>query len=177
MSRVAKAPISIPQGVQISIAGRRVVVKNGAVELSISLHSLVVVAQEGDSLCVKPLDDGREANAQAGTARAILANMVHGVTKGFEKRLTLVGVGYKVALQGDVLNLALGFSHPVLHKLPAGVKAEVPSQTEVVIKGADKQSVGETAAKIRAYRPPEPYKGKGVRYANEHVVIKETKKK
>lgn len=177
MSRVAKAPISIPQGVQVSITGRRVVVKNGAVELSIGLHPLVVVVQEGGLLCVKPLDDSREANAQSGTARAILANMVLGVTKGFEKRLTLVGVGYKAALQGDVLNLALGFSHPVLHKLPAGVKAEVPSQTEIVIKGADKQSVGETAAKIRAYRPPEPYKGKGVRYANEHVVIKETKKK
>lgn len=177
MSRVGKAPISIPSGVEISIVGRRVVVKNGSVELSFVLHPLIAVVQEDSQLLVKPLDDSREANAQSGTARAILFNMIVGVTKGFEKRLTLVGVGYKAALQGDALNLALGFSHPVLHKLPVGVKAEVPSPTEIVIKGADKQAVGETAAKVRAYRPPEPYKGKGVRYSNEHVVIKETKKK
>lgn len=177
MSRVGKAPISVPSGVEISIVGHRVIVRNGSVELSFVLHPLVAVVQEASQLFVKPLNDSREANAQSGTTRAILFNMVVGVTKGFEKRLTLVGVGYKAALQGDALNLALGFSHPVLHKLPVGVRAEVPSPTEIVIKGADKQAVGETAAKIRSYRPPEPYKGKGVRYSNEHVVIKETKKK
>jgi large subunit ribosomal protein L6 len=177
MSRVAKAPILVPKEVQIKIVGQTVTVKHNAVELSLEVNQLVLVVFDGGVLGVSPLNESREANAQAGTARALLANMVVGVVKGFERRLLLVGVGYKAALQGDVLNLSLGFSHPVLHCLPFGVRAEVSSPTEIVIKGADKQAVGETAAKIRAYRPPEPYKGKGVRYADEHVIIKETKKK
>ncbi len=133
--------------------------------------------KDGDKLLFKALDDSDEANAMSGTLRALAANMVLGVTKGFEKRLTLVGVGYRAQAQGDKLNLTLGFSHPVVHPMPKGVKVETPTQTEIVIKGLDKQQVGQVAAEVRAYRSPEPYKGKGVRYANERVVLKETKKK
>lgn len=177
MSRVAKAPINVPSGVQVSIAGQSVSVKGSSAELKLNVNSLVMPVFEDGVLSVKPVADTTEANAQAGTARALLNNMVQGVSKGFERRLQLVGVGYKAAVQGDAINLALGFSHPVLHKLPSGVKAETPTPTEIVLKGADKQVIGQTAAEIRAYRPPEPYKGKGVRYVGEHVVIKETKKK
>ncbi|MCQ8895341.1 50S ribosomal protein L6 [Limnobacter humi] len=177
MSRVAKAPISVPSGVQVAISGQNVSVKGGSAELKLSVNPLVAANFADGVLSVKPVADTTEANAQAGTARALLANMVLGVSKGFERKLQLVGVGYKAAVQGDSLNLALGFSHPVVHKLPAGVKAETPTPTEIILKGADKQVIGQTAAEIRGYRPPEPYKGKGVRYANEHVVIKETKKK
>jgi large subunit ribosomal protein L6 len=177
MSRVAKAPISVPSGVQVSIAGQQVSVKGANAELKLSVNSLVMPVFEDGILSVKPVADTTEAQAQAGTARALLANMVNGVSKGFERKLQLVGVGYKAAVQGDSINLALGFSHPVVHKLPAGVKAETPTPTEIILKGADKQVIGQTAAEIRAYRPPEPYKGKGVRYSDEHVVIKETKKK
>jgi len=177
MSRVAKAPISVPSGVQVAINGQVVSVKGSAAELKLNVNSLVMPVFENGILSVKPVVDTTDANAQAGTARALLANMVNGVSKGFERKLQLVGVGYKAAVQGDSINLALGFSHPVIHKLPAGVKAETPTPTEIVLKGADKQVIGQTAAEIRAYRPPEPYKGKGVRYSDERVVIKETKKK
>ncbi|HEY1059170.1 MAG TPA: 50S ribosomal protein L6 [Limnobacter sp.] len=177
MSRVAKAPIAVPSSVQVVINGQNVTVKSGNAELKLCVNPLVAVIFADGVLSVKPVEDSTEANAQAGTARALLANMVLGVSKGFERKLQLVGVGYKAAVQGDSLNLALGFSHPVVHKLPAGVKAETPTPTEIILKGADKQVIGQTAAEIRGYRPPEPYKGKGVRYANEHVVIKETKKK
>ncbi len=145
--------------------------------MSQRLRSDVKIDKEGDKLLFKALDDSDEANAMSGTLRALAANMVLGVTKGFEKRLTLVGVGYRAQAQGDKLNLTLGFSHPVVHPMPKGVKVETPTQTEIVIKGLDKQQVGQVAAEVRAYRSPEPYKGKGVRYANERVVLKETKKK
>lgn len=177
MSRVAKAPINVPSGVQIQITGQDVVVKGSSTQLALTMNSMVTAEVNDGVLQVKPVVDSADAMAQAGTARALLNNMVIGVTKGFERKLQLVGVGYKAAVQGDAVNLALGFSHPVLHKLPAGVKAETPTPTEIIIKGASKQSVGQTAAEIRAYRPPEPYKGKGVRYSDERVVIKETKKK
>jgi len=177
MSRVAKAPISVPSSVQVTVNGQVVSVKGGNAELKLNVNSLVMPGFENGVLSVKPVVDTTDANAQAGTARALLANMVNGVSKGFERKLQLVGVGYKAAVQGDSINLALGFSHPVVHKLPAGVKAETPTPTEIILKGADKQVIGQTAAEIRAYRPPEPYKGKGVRYSDERVVIKETKKK
>lgn len=177
MSRVAKAPISVPSSVQVTVNGQVVSVKGGSAELKLNVNSLVMPVFENGILSVKPVVDTTDANAQAGTARALLANMVNGVSKGFERKLQLVGVGYKAAVQGDSINLALGFSHPVIHKLPVGVKAETPTPTEIVLKGADKQVIGQTAAEIRAYRPPEPYKGKGVRYSDERVVIKETKKK
>ena len=177
MSRVAKAPISVPSSVQVTVNGQVVSVKGGSAELKLNVNSLVMPVFENGILSVKPVVDTTDANEQAGTARALLANMVNGVSKGFERKLQLVGVGYKAAVQGDSINLALGFSHPVIHKLPAGVKAETPTPTEIVLKGADKQVIGQTAAEIRAYRPPEPYKGKGVRYSDERVVIKETKKK
>ena len=177
MSRVAKAPISVPSSVQVSINGQQVSVKGASAELKLNVNTLVMPVFENGVLSVKPVVDTTDANAQAGTARALLANMVNGVSKGFERKLQLVGVGYKAAVQGDSINLALGFSHPVVHKLPAGVKAETPTPTEIILKGADKQVIGQTAAEIRAYRPPEPYKGKGVRYSDERVVIKETKKK
>ncbi|WP_370262791.1 50S ribosomal protein L6 [Limnobacter sp.] len=177
MSRVGKAPIKVPAGVQVTVTGQQVAVKGSSAELKLSVNSLVKPKFEDGVLSVQPVNDSTDANAQSGTARALLANMVQGVSKGFERKLQLVGVGYKAAVQGDSLNLALGFSHPVIHKLPAGVKAETPTPTEIIVKGADKQVVGQTAAEIRAYRPPEPYKGKGVRYADERVVIKETKKK
>lgn len=177
MSRVAKAPISVPEKVQVAISGQTVNVKGANGELSVSLNSMAQPKLEGQVLSIVPVNDTTEAWAQSGTARALLNNMVKGVSAGFEKKLQLVGVGYKAQVQGDSVNLSLGFSHPVLHKLPAGVKAETPTPTEIIIKGADKQAVGQTAAEIRAYRPPEPYKGKGVRYADERVVIKETKKK
>lgn len=177
MSRVAKAPISVPSSVQVTVNGQVVSVKGGNAELKLNVNSLVMPVFENGVLSVKQIVDTTDANAQAGTARALLANMVNGVSKGFERKLQLVGVGYKAAVQGDSINLALGFSHPVIHKLPAGVKAETPTPTEIILKGADKQVIGQTAAEIRAYRPPEPYKGKGVRYSDERVVIKETKKK
>jgi len=177
MSRVAKAPINVPSGVQVQITGQVVVIKGSSTQLSLNMNSMVTAEVNDGVLQVKPLLDTADAMAQAGTARALLNNMVIGVTKGFERKLQLVGVGYKAAIQGDAVNLALGFSHPVVHKLPDGVKAETPTPTEIIIKGASKQSVGQTAAEIRAYRPPEPYKGKGVRYSDERVVIKETKKK
>ena len=177
MSRVAKNPVAIPAGVEVSLAADEIVVKGPLGSLKQKQNSNVKVIKDGNELKVEKVGGGLAAQAMSGTMRALLANMVHGVSKGFEKRLTLVGVGYRAAAKGDVLNLALGFSHPVDHTMPAGVKVETPTQTEIVVKGADKQQVGQVAAEIRAYRPPEPYKGKGVRYTNEAVVIKETKKK
>lgn len=176
MSRVAKAPIAIPDGVQIDVAERAVRVKGKNDELSFDLPQGVdLEVGDGEARAVAT---GREKNlAMAGTVRAIVANMVRGVTEGFERKLELVGVGYRAQIQGKKLNLALGFSHPVDYAVPEGVTVETPSQTEIVVKGADKQVVGQAAAEIRAFRPPEPYKGKGVRYVDERVIRKEAKKK
>jgi len=177
MSRVGKMPIALPAGLEVTIAADRITVKGSLGTLSMPLNGLVKVVNENNTLLFTPGDESREANAMSGTLRALVNNMVNGVTKGFEKKLSLVGVGYRAQAQGDKLNLSLGFSHPVVHQMPAGVKCETPSQTEIVIKGVDKQKVGQTAAEVRAYRSPEPYKGKGVRYVDEVVTLKETKKK
>ena len=176
MSRVAKAPVTLPAGVEFKLDGQEVTVKGKNGTLTRVLNDAVTVNQEDNQLKVS-LKDGATDIAQAGTARALINNMVIGVTEGFSRKLQLVGVGYKVQVQGQKLNLSLGFSHPVEYEMPQGVSAEAPSQTEVVIKGADKQLVGQVAANIRSYRPPEPYKGKGVRYADETVLRKEAKKK
>lgn len=177
MSRVGKSPIELPKGVEVTLAADAVSVKGPLGTLRQPLNGGVRVKQEGEQLLVETTNDSKEANAMSGTLRSLVANMVEGVSKGFERKLTLVGVGYRAQAQGDKLNLSLGFSHPIVHQMPQGVKVETPSQTEIVIKGIDKQVVGQVAADVRGYRPPEPYKGKGVRYADEHVVIKETKKK
>src|SRR5690554_3108448 len=177
MSRIAKYPVPVVQGVEATISAGQIVVKGPLGTLSQDLTGDVVVRQEDGQLTFAVANDSRQAKAMSGTLRALVANMVTGVSKGFERRLNLVGVGFRAQVQGDALKLQLGFSHDIVHKLPAGVKAECPSQTEIVLKGADKQVVGEAAAKIRAYRKPEPYKGKGVRYADERVILKETKKK
>jgi len=177
MSRVAKAPITIPEGVEVKIDGQLVTVKGGKGELSWSVHEQVECKQEGAELTFGCAVAARQAWALAGTTRALVNNMVTGVSKGFEKKLQLNGVGYRAKVTGNVLNLTLGFSHPVDYELPEGVKAETPSQTEVVLTGVDKQQIGQIAAEIRAFRPPEPYKGKGIRYADEHVRRKEAKKK
>ena len=177
MSRVAKNPIALPKGVEVNLAGTQISVKGPLGTMTLNRNPAVDVLVEGEQLVVKAVAGAENANALSGTTRALLANLVNGVSQGFEKKLTLVGVGYRAAAQGDTLNLSLGFSHPVAHKMPAGVKVETPSQTEILIKGIDKQQVGQVAAEIRAYRKPEPYKGKGVRYADEVVILKETKKK
>jgi large subunit ribosomal protein L6 len=177
MSRIAKYPVELPKGVEAQITAAQITVKGPLGTLAQSLRGDVVIAQEGSSLTFKPANESREAKAMSGTLRALVNNMVTGVSKGFERKLTLVGVGYRAQAQADGVKLQLGFSHDVVHKAPAGVKIETPTQTEIVVKGMDKQKVGQVAAEIRAYRSPEPYKGKGVRYADEKVVIKETKKK
>lgn len=177
MSRVAKNPVIVPAGVEVNIADDKVTVKGPLGTLSHVLKSGVSVVREGDKLLFKVNGESAQANAMSGTVRALLANMVNGVSKGFERKLTLVGVGYRAQATGDTLNLNLGFSHTVVHKMPQGVKVATPSQTEIVLTGADKQQVGQVAAEIRAYREPEPYKGKGIRYADEVVMLKETKKK
>ena len=177
MSRVGKNPVTIPAGVEVTLSASEVAVKGPLGTLRRSLVSDISVERDGENLRVKALNDSKQANAMSGTTRALLANMVKGVSSGFEKKLTLVGVGYRAQASDNVLNLTLGFSHPVAHKMPEGVKVETPSQTEVIIKGMDKQQVGQVAADVRAYRKPEPYKGKGVRYADEVIVMKETKKK
>ena len=178
MSRVGKMPITLPAGAEATIAAGQITVKGPLGTLTQSINgNLVKVTNDNGTLTFEAANDSREANAMFGTLRALVNNMVTGVTKGFERKLTLVGVGYRAALQGNSLNLSLGFSHPVVHAMPEGITATVPTQTEILIKGADKQRVGQVAAEVRAYRPPEPYKGKGVRYAEERVVIKETKKK
>jgi large subunit ribosomal protein L6 len=177
MSRVGKMPIELPAGVEITISADKVVVKGSQGTLSLPLTGQVIIKNESNSLTFAPVDETREANAMSGTVRALVNNMVNGVSKGFEKKLSLVGVGYKAQAQGDKLNLSLGFSHPVVHQMPVGVKCETPTPTEILIKGIDRQKVGQVAAEVRAYRSPEPYKGKGVRYVDEVVIIKETKKK
>lgn len=177
MSRVAKAAITIPQGVEVAIGQDSINVKGALGALSLPLNPRVKVVQDGGKLTFAPTDDTREADALSGTVRQLVNNMVIGVSKGFERKLTLVGVGYKAAAQGNKLNINVGFSHPVEIEMPAGIKAETPTPTEILIKGADRQRVGQIAAEVRAVRPPEPYKGKGIRYADEKVVIKETKKK
>jgi large subunit ribosomal protein L6 len=170
-------PIPLPQGVEVTITAAKIVVRGAQGTLSLPLTGQVLIINENNTLTFAPADESREANAMSGTVRALVNNMVNGVTKGFEKKLSLVGVGFKAQAQGDKLNLSLGFSHPVVHQMPEGVKCETPTQTEILIKGIDRQKVGQVAAEVRAYRSPEPYKGKGVRYSDEVVVIKETKKK
>jgi large subunit ribosomal protein L6 len=177
MSRVAKMPIAVPAGADVAITAAAITVKGPLGTLTQPLNGLVKVENNNGTLTFNVVDDSRESNAMSGTLRALVNNMVTGVTKGFEKKLTLVGVGYKAALQGNALNLSLGFSHPVLHPMPEGVTAATPTPTEILIKGIDRQQVGQVAAEVRAYRSPEPYKGKGVRYADEVVKLKETKKK
>lgn len=177
MSRIAKSPITVPAGVEIKVDGSNVSVKGAKGTLSNTFNSVVSIGMEDSVLSVSPKNDSKNAWAQAGTVRSIINNMVVGVSEGFEKKLQLVGVGYRAQAQGKVLNLTLGFSHPINHELPEGITVETPSQTEVVVKGADKQVVGQVAAEIRAYRPPEPYKGKGVKYADEYILRKEAKKK
>ncbi|NTS76856.1 50S ribosomal protein L6 [Catenovulum sp. SM1970] len=177
MSRVAKAPVELPAGVEVTINGQDVTVKGSAGTLSLSVNAAVEVVQEENVLRTQPREGFANAWAQAGTARALLNNMVVGCAKGFEKKLQLVGVGYRAAAKGKTLSLTLGFSHPLDVEVPEGLTVECPSQTEIVVKGADKQLVGQFSANVRGYRPPEPYKGKGVRYADEHVRRKEAKKK
>ena len=177
MSRVARIPVTLSKGVEAQVGADKITVKGPQGTLHQALSPLVRVQLDGSLISFAAADETRQAKAMSGTMRALVAGMVEGVSRGFERRLNLVGVGYRAQAQGDRISLTLGFSHPVEHRMPAGVKVETPTQTEIVVKGADKQRVGQVAAEIRAYRPPEPYKGKGVRYANEHVIIKETKKK
>jgi large subunit ribosomal protein L6 len=177
MSRVGKMPVALPKGVDVQVTADQITVKGSNGTLVRPVHALVQVLNEGGVLKVAPANDSSEANAMSGTMRALLANMVEGVGKGFEKKLSLVGVGFRAQAQGAKLNLQVGFSHPVVKEMPEGVKVECPTQTEIVIKGADSQAVGQVAAEVRAIRPPEPYKGKGIRYVGERVVLKETKKK
>lgn len=177
MSRIAKYPVEMPKGVEASLNDKEITVKGPLGSLTQALTGQVKIDLDSNKMTFAAADDSREAKAMSGTVRALVANMVTGVSKGFERRLSLVGVGYRAQAQGDSIKLQLGYSHDIVHPMPAGVKVECPTQTEVVLKGADKQRVGQVAAEIRAYRQPEPYKGKGVRYVGEKVVIKETKKK
>lgn len=177
MSRIANAPVTLPSGVEVTLDGSLIKVKGSKGELEWNVHELVTVKQEDAQLKVSANDVSKQAVALAGTTRALVNNMVVGVTNGFEKKLTVVGVGYRAQAQGQKLNLTLGFSHPVIYEVPQGIKVETPSNTEIVVSGIDKQKVGQVAAEIRAYRKPEPYKGKGVRYADEYVLRKQAKKK
>ena len=177
MSRIAKMPIDVPAGVDVTVEAGAVTVNGPKGRLQIHVHASVDVAREDGTVTCRPVNGASGAFAQAGTARSLIANMVTGVCDGFEKELRLVGVGYRAQMQGSVLNLLLGFSHPVEYRCPEDVSIETPSQTRIVVRGADKQRVGQTAAEIRAYRPPEPYKGKGVRYRDENIARKEAKKK
>ena len=177
MSRVGKMPIAVPKGVDVSVSAEQISVKGSLGTLVRPVNELVTVKNEGGTLKFAPANDSAEADAMSGTFRALVANMVNGVSKGFEKKLTLVGVGFRAAAQGAKLNLQIGFSHPVVKDMPAGITVTCPTQTEILIKGADRQAVGQIAAEVRAIRPPEPYKGKGIRYADEKVSLKETKKK
>ena len=177
MSRIAKYPVPVPDKVQITVDGSEVTVKGPLGTLKQPITREVLVKLEDNQVTFAAADESKAANALSGTMRANVANMVKGVKEGFQKKLTLVGVGYRAQAQGNKLNLTLGFSHPISYALPEGIKAETPTQTEILIKGVDRQKVGQVAAEVRAYKPPEPYKGKGVRYADEKVVIKETKKK
>ena len=177
MSRVAKSPVAIPAGVEVKINGQELTVKGAKETMSWGVHEKVEVKQEENNLLFSGRDDAKVAWALAGTTRALVNNMVIGVSTGFEKKLELNGVGYRAKASGKTLNLTLGFSHPVDYELPEGITAETPSQTEIVLNGADKQKIGQVAAEIRAFRPPEPYKGKGIRYSDEYVRRKEAKKK
>ena len=177
MSRVGKLAVAIPQGVEVALNANTISVKGALGALEMSGSALVKVENNAGALSFAPVNDSREANAMSGTVRQLVNNMVQGVSKGFEKKLSLIGVGYKAQAQGAKLNLTVGYSHPVVMDMPAGIKVETPTPTEVVIKGADRQRVGQIASEVRAVRPPEPYKGKGIRYVDEKVVIKETKKK
>ena len=177
MSRVAKMPIALPQGVDVALSADEISVKGAQGTLKRAAHPMVAIKNEGGKVSFVATNDSAEADAMSGTLRALVANMVNGVSKGFEKKLSLVGVGFRAQAQGTKLNLQVGYSHPVVMEMPAGVKVECPTPTEINIKGADRQVVGQIAAEVRAVRPPEPYKGKGIRYVGERVVIKETKKK
>ncbi|MGB5224409.1 MAG: 50S ribosomal protein L6 [Arenicellales bacterium] len=177
MSRIAKNPVSLPGGTEVTIKEDTIVAKGPIGELTMNKHPLVSVNQEDGMLQVAANDESSQARAMSGTTRSLLSNLVTGVSSGFEKKLTIIGVGYRAQVQGKNLNLSLGFSHPVVYPIPEGITIEAPSQTELVVKGADKQKVGQVAAEIRRYRPPEPYKGKGVRYTDEYVVRKQAKKK
>ena len=177
MSRVAKSPVVIPAGVEVALTAEKINVKGSGGALSVAQNALVKVANNEGKLSFEPVNDSREANAMSGTVRQLVNNMVIGVSKGFEKKLSLIGVGFKAAASGSKLNLSVGFSHPVNFEMPAGVTVATPTPTEIVVKGADRQVVGQLAAEIRAVRPPEPYKGKGIRYSDEKVTLKETKKK
>lgn len=177
MSRIANNPVAVPKGVDINLESGLVKIKGPKGELQHNIHELVGITREQDTLRFARKDDSVQAKALSGTTRALVNNMVRGVSQGFEKKMTIIGVGYRAAVQGKKLNLTLGFSHPVNYPIPEGITIEMPSQTEIIVKGVDKQRVGQAAAEIRAYRPPEPYKGKGVRYTDEHVVRKEAKKK
>ena len=177
MSRVGKMPVVVPQGVDVAINAEQITVKGANGTLSRTLHPLVAIKNEGGKITFTAANESAEADALSGTFRALVANMVGGVSKGFEKKLNLVGVGFRAQAQGQKLNLQIGFSHPVAKEMPAGIKVTTPTQTEIIISGADRQVVGQLAAEVRAFRPPEPYKGKGIRYADERVVLKETKKK
>ena len=177
MSRIAKEHIAVPQGVEVSLDGQKVTIKSKKGEMTLNLHPPVGVKYENNQLLVVQKEDTTESNMQSGTSRALLHNMVVGLDKGFEKALKLVGVGYRAAVKGKILNLVLGYSHPIDYELPAGITAETPSQTDIILKGFDKALLGQVAAKVRAFRAPEPYKGKGVRYADEIIHIKEAKKK
>ncbi|MEE9445411.1 MAG: 50S ribosomal protein L6 [Cocleimonas sp.] len=177
MSRIAKMPIELPSGVEANINGQNINIKGAKGAFDYVINDMVVLSKEDNAIIVKPKNDAVKGSwAMAGTMRAITSNMVVGVSEGFEKKLELVGVGYRAQAQGQKLNLTLGFSHPVVHEIPQGVTCETPSNTEIILRGIDKQVIGQTAAEIRAYRPPEPYKGKGVKYADEHIVRKEAKK-
>lgn len=177
MSRVAKSAVNVPAGVDVAINAELISVKGALGALDLAQNSLVNIELSANSLTFKPVNDSREANALSGTMRQLVNNLVNGVSKGFERKLSLIGVGYKAQATGAKLNLTVGYSHPVVFEMPAGIKVETPTPTEILIKGADRQRVGQLAAEIRAVRPPEPYKGKGIRYSDEKVVIKETKKK
>ncbi|WP_157269300.1 50S ribosomal protein L6 [Azohydromonas aeria] len=177
MSRVGKMPIAVPQGVDVSVSAEQITVKGAQGTLSRPAHALVNISNEAGTLRFAPANDSAEADAMSGTLRALVNNMVTGVSKGFERKLNLVGVGFRAQAQGQKLNLQIGFSHPVVKDMPAGIKVACPTPTEILISGADRQVVGQLAAEVRAIRPPEPYKGKGIRYSDERVVLKETKKK
>ena len=177
MSRVGKLPIDVPSGVQVTLGESLITVKGALGLLERSLHVLVKLSFENNVLSFETQDSSRTANVMSGTLRALIKNMVDGVSKGFQKKLLLVGVGYRAQVQGDKLQLSLGYSHPIVYSIPEGIKCEVPTQTEIIVKGIDKQKVGQVAAEIRAFREPEPYKGKGVRYEGEKIILKETKKK
>ncbi len=177
MSRIAKQPVTVPAGVEVAVNSDLINVKGALGALALAQNALVKVENNAGTMSFVPANESREANAMSGTMRQLVNNMVNGVSKGFEKKLTLLGVGYKAQAQGDKLNLTVGYSHPVVMGMPAGIKVETPTPTEIIIKGADRQRVGQIASEVRAVRPPEPYKGKGIRYSDEKVTIKETKKK